>query len=202
MGEALETSRPFHAPALSGTRPPASSLHRHLAGFVSSWVSRALGRCPSRKTKSKMNSVVLHASALLATPHSPLPPHRSRASSPAFCSQTGHAGIRLTLFVSSLRFLCARRLPRPGRGVSALSFSVSAGVLPYVYLAATSPPFPYFLTSLLPYLLFSSSRPAFCLQLGYASIGLTLFPMDFSLKDHQKLIPDTVRQFLEADVRT
>ncbi len=148
-----------------------------------------------------MNSVVLHASALLATHHSPLPPHRSRASSTAFCSQTGHAGIRLTLFVSSLRFLCVRRLPRPGRGVSALSFSVSAGVLPYVYLAATSPPFPYFLTSLSPYLVFSSSRPAFCLQLGYASIGLTLFPMDFALKDHQKLIRDTVRQFMEAEVR-
>src|SRR5260370_30649958 len=29
----------------------------------------------------------------------------------------------------------------------------------------------------------------------------TLFPMDFALKDHQKLIRNTVRQFMEAEVR-
>ena len=43
--------------------------------------------------------------------------------------------------------------------------------------------------------------PAFCFSAGCASIGLTLFPMDFSLSDHQKLIRDTVRQFMEAEVR-
>src|SRR6266852_5474008 len=50
LGEALETSRPYHAPAVSGTCPPGSSWHRpalnhegHLAVVVSSWVSRALG---------------------------------------------------------------------------------------------------------------------------------------------------------------
>src|SRR4029077_2174558 len=43
--------------------------------------------------------------------------------------------------------------------------------------------------------------PAFCLHLGCASIRRTLFPMDFSLNDHQKLIRDTVRQFMEAEVR-
>ncbi len=39
------------------------------------------------------------------------------------------------------------------------------------------------------------------MPLGYASIGLTLFPMDFALKDHQKLIRDTVRQFMGMEVR-
>jgi butyryl-CoA dehydrogenase len=44
-------------------------------------------------------------------------------------------------------------------------------------------------------------RAAFCFSAGYASIAWTLDTMDFSLKDHQKLIRDTVRQFMEAEVR-
>jgi alkylation response protein AidB-like acyl-CoA dehydrogenase len=44
-------------------------------------------------------------------------------------------------------------------------------------------------------------RAAFCFSAGYASIAWTLDTMDFSLNDHQKLIRDTVRQFMEVEVR-